>query len=106
VRAGIELELPGGVGVVLDRGVLRTVHQPGALPGTTGPIGGGLVPEPEPPPPAGQALPAEAADELTAVASFLDRYAAKVRVLAVEGEWATPLPALPSFRPGKGVSQR
>ena len=102
----VELELPGGVGAVLDRGVLRAVWGSGELPGTTGPIGGGVVAEPEAPPPAGEALPAEAADELTAVASFLDRYAAKVRVLSVEGEWATPLPALPSFRPGKGGARR
>ena len=29
----------------------------------------------------------------------LDRYAGRIRVLSVEGEWATPLPALPTFRP-------
>ena len=48
----------------------------------------------------------EAADELTAVASYLDRYAARIRVVSVEGEWATPLPALPTFRPGKGAADR
>ena len=102
----VELELPGGIGVVLERGVLRAVWGDGELPGTAGPVGRGLVAEPEAPPPAGAVLPAEAADELTAVASFLDRYATKVRVLSVEGEWATPLPALPTFRPGKGVVSR
>jgi DNA polymerase-3 subunit epsilon len=147
----IELRLPGGMEVVLERGVLRSCRGPGAgvgaparqragvgaparqragvgaparqragvgaparqragvgaparqveLPGVGGGIGRGLVPEPPTPPPAGEALPAEAADELVAVAQFLDRHAARVRVLAVEGEWASPLPRLPTFRPTK-----
>jgi DNA polymerase-3 subunit epsilon len=98
----VELELPGAVRVVLDRGVLRDVRADGELPGTRGPLGRGLVDEPPLPPPAGDPLPAEAADELTAVASYLDRNAARIRVRAVEGEWATPLPALPTFRPARG----
>lgn len=95
----VELELAGGTTVLLERGVLRATWGAGELPGTGGPIGRGLVPEPEAPPPAGSPLPAEAADELTAVASYLDRYAARVRLLSVEGEWASPLPALATFRP-------
>jgi DNA polymerase-3 subunit epsilon len=102
----VELALPGGVGVLLDRGVLRATWGEGELPGLAGGIGRGLVAEPETPPPAGSALPAEAADELTAVASYLDRYAARIRVVSVEGEWATPLPALPTFRPGKDGTLR
>jgi DNA polymerase-3 subunit epsilon len=101
----VELELPGGYGVVLDRGVLRSTWVAGQLPGTGPPVGRGLVEEPPRPPPAGHPLPAEAADELTAVASFLDRYATRIRVVSVEGRWATPLPALPTFRPSKGVRQ-
>jgi hypothetical protein len=64
-----------------------------------GPVGRGLVAEPPTPPPAGSALPAEAADELLAVAGFLDRYAARVRIVSVEGEWASTVPRLPSFQP-------
>jgi DNA polymerase-3 subunit epsilon len=102
---GVELALPGGFGVRLDRGVLRAAWAPGELPGIGGTIGRGLVPEPPTPPPVGSPLPAEAADELTAVASFLDRYAARIRVVSVEGEWATPLPALPTFRPARTTAR-
>jgi DNA polymerase-3 subunit epsilon len=97
----VELALPGGMEVVLERGVLRSCRVDGELPGVGGGIGRGLVPEPPTPPPAGEALPAEAADELVAVASFLDRHASRLRVLSVEGEWASPLPRLPTFRPTK-----
>jgi DNA polymerase-3 subunit epsilon len=99
-RAGrVELALPGGFTAVLERGVLRSSSAADALPGLAGPIGRGLVAEPATPPPAGEALPAEAADELLAVAGFLDRYAHRIRVVAVDGEWATPLPRLPTFHP-------
>jgi DNA polymerase-3 subunit epsilon len=99
-RAGrVELALPGGFVAVLDRGVLRTSGATGSLPGMAGPIGRGLVAEPPTPPPPGSALPAEAADELLAVAGFLDRYAARVRIVSVEGEWASPVPRLPTFQP-------
>jgi len=95
----IELALPGGLTAVLERGVLRSSTADGTLAGATGPIGRGLVPEPATPPPAGSPVPAEAADELLAVAAFVDRYAHRLRVVSIEGEWATPLPRLPSFRP-------
>lgn len=95
----VELALPGGTSAVLERGVLRSCSPAGTLPGVALPVGRGLVVEPRPPPPAGEALPAEAADELLAVAGFLDRYASRVRILAVEGQWASPLPRLPTFRP-------
>jgi DNA polymerase-3 subunit epsilon len=39
------------------------------------------------------------ADELTCVAAWLDANAHRVRVLACEGELASPLPALPTFAP-------
>jgi DNA polymerase-3 subunit epsilon len=97
----VELELGDGTSIVLDRGVLRATAAPGALPGMAGGVGRGLVPEPDTPPPAGAALPAEAADELTAVASWLDRYAHRVRLVAVSGQWASALPALPTFRPAR-----
>jgi DNA polymerase-3 subunit epsilon len=95
----ISLALPGGMGAVLERGVLRSSTAAGALEGMGGPIGRGLVPEPPPPPPVGTAVPADSAGELLAVASFLDRYAPRLRVESVEGEWSTPLPRIPSFRP-------
>lgn len=95
----VELELPGGMEVVIDRGILRSCTAEGELPGVGGGIGRGLVPEPPHPPPAGEALPAEAADELVAVASFLDRHAARLRVRSVEGAWASPAGKLPTFRP-------
>jgi DNA polymerase-3 subunit epsilon len=100
----VELTLPGGFGAVLERGVLRSSTAPGALPGAAGPIGRGLVPEPPTPPPPGSPVPAEAADELLAVAGFLDRYAGRLRVVAVEGEWAMPLPRLPAFRPVRSAT--
>jgi len=102
----VELELGDGTAVVLDRGVLRVASAPGTLPGVGGGLGGGLVPEPETPPPAGTALPAEAADELTAVASFLDRHAGRVRLVSVSGQWASRLPSLPTFRPARAPSRR
>lgn len=98
----VELELPGGVRVELHRGLLRAAWGADELPGVAGPIGRGLVPEPAVPPPVGSPLPADAADELTAVASFLDRHASRIRVVAVGGEWASPLPAVPTFRPSRG----
>lgn len=95
----VELALPGGFVATLERGVLRACVPPGTLPGVAGGIGRGLVPEPPTPPPAGEALPAHAADELLAVASFLDRYADRLRVRSLTGEWASPAAPLPAFRP-------
>ena len=83
----IVVALPDGVHLELNRGVLQSTWAEGELPM---------------PPPAGVPLPADQADELSAVASFLDRYAARLRLVEVEGEWSTPLPAIPSFRPTKG----
>jgi DNA polymerase-3 subunit epsilon len=41
----------------------------------------------------------EVADELACVAEWLDRRAARIRVVTCDGELASPLPALPSFDP-------
>jgi DNA polymerase-3 subunit epsilon len=97
----VELVLPGGVVATIERGVLRSCSPPGSptLPGVADGIGRGLVPEPPTPPPAGEALPADAADELVAVAAFLDRYASRIRVVSMTGDWASPAPKLPTFRP-------
>jgi DNA polymerase-3 subunit epsilon len=92
----IVLTLPGGTTAEIDQGVLRAAWADDELPGLRG------LPVPAPvPPPLGEALPAELADELTAVGAFLDRYGSRLRLLEVGGRWASPLPALPAFRPGK-----
>lgn len=57
-------------------------------------IGGTALDEVAPPPADGP-LTAEAADELLAVAAWLDAHAAQVRLLRADGELASPLPRLP-----------
>jgi DNA polymerase-3 subunit epsilon len=47
-------------------------------------------------------IPRAEADELACVASWLDRNAARVRLVHCEGVLATPVPALPSFAPRAG----
>ncbi|MGH9136027.1 MAG: hypothetical protein ACRD0G_03145, partial [Acidimicrobiales bacterium] len=64
-----------------------------------GPVGGSLVAEPPAPPPVGEPLPAALADEVGAVASWCDRYGHRLRLVEVEGEWASPWPPVPTFRP-------
>jgi DNA polymerase III subunit epsilon len=44
-------------------------------------------------------LPRELADELACVAAWLDAEAARVRLVACEGELCSPLPRLPRFEP-------
>jgi DNA polymerase-3 subunit epsilon len=95
----LSLELPGGHLAELEHGILRSSTAPGALPGTAGPIGRGLVDEPPAVGPPGTPLPPEAAHELLATAGFLDRYAGRVRITDLSGRWSSPLPRLPSFRP-------
>jgi len=59
------------------------------------------------PPPMGESsiggsshiTPKHHADELLAVASWLERNATKATLLGAEGEWSTPWPALPPFTP-------
>ena len=105
----VELALPGGSTAVLDRGVLRAAWSAGELPGLRGPIGRGLVAEPPPPPPAGAPLPAEAADELVAVASFLDRYALAAAPRRGRGRVGdtTPLaPGVPRRQPRVVLGER
>jgi DNA polymerase-3 subunit epsilon len=92
----VVLSLPGGTTAELERGVLRAAWSDGELPG----LRGLSVPAPVPPPP-GVALPADLADELVAIASFLDRYGSRIRLVEVDGDWFSPLPALPAFRPGR-----
>ena len=58
--------------------------------------------QPEHPPEPGAPVSRELADELACVGAWLDRYAGRVRVEAVEGPMASPLPHLPDFRPVGG----
>ncbi len=60
----------------------------------------------EPPPELLPAVPPPAeplaeADELSCVARWLDRHGEGFRLRYVSGTWASPLPAVPSFRPGR-----
>jgi DNA polymerase III subunit epsilon len=89
------LRVPGG-GVELAGG--RLVR---AWKGDGGPPPEAMLPfdvaeEPSP------ALPRDLADELACVAGWLDRNAAKVRLLHCDGPFASPLPPVPSFEPRGG----
>ncbi|HEX6237166.1 MAG TPA: DEDD exonuclease domain-containing protein [Acidimicrobiales bacterium] len=57
-------------------------------------------------PPVDGPLPLQMADELACVGAWLDRNAATVRLLHVEGELSSPLPRLPSFRPIDRTGER
>lgn len=111
-RAGrLVLDLPGGVRAELVRGRLQRVTATGdavddradggadaAATGAADAPGQLTLALDEVPPPTGP-LPLEWADELSCVAAWLERNAARVRLVHVEGELSCPLPALPSFRP-------
>jgi DNA polymerase-3 subunit epsilon len=94
----VVVTLPGGTTAELDRGVLRATWNADELPGLRG-----LPIDAPTPPPRGEPLPAELADELVAVAAFLDRYGSRLRLVEVEGRWASPVPTLPAFRPGTAL---
>ena len=55
----------------------------------------------DPGPAAEGPLPFELVDELSCVASWLDKHAAKVRLVETETALALPLPRLPTFTPAK-----
>ncbi|MFP3901890.1 MAG: DEDD exonuclease domain-containing protein [Acidimicrobiia bacterium] len=57
-------------------------------------------------PPLDGPLPLEMADELACVGAWLDRNAATVRLLHVEGELSSPLPRLTSFSPVDRARER
>ena len=44
-------------------------------------------------------LPRELADEVSCVAAWLDAEASRLRLVACDGELASPLPRLPSYEP-------
>lgn len=106
-RAGrFRIELPDGGGAVIDAGRLTASWGRGEVPHHldaetpefdadarlfAGPTD--LSP-----------LPRDAADELGAIASWLDKVAADVVIDRCEGVLASALPALPSFAPRGGIS--
>ena len=100
-RRRVELALPGGSAPRLERGVLRSCVAAGELPGRrrSRSAGAGAPSRLSRRPPA-RRLPAEAADELVAVASFLDRHAGRVRVLSISrASGPRPGPASPPSAP-------
>ncbi len=94
-RAGRLVVETGGGGAELWRG--RLVRSwVGSQMAHPLPIGAPEAPD------AGDPLPRDLADELSCVASWLDRSAAKLRVVHCTGGLASPLPRLPSFDPARG----
>ena len=113
-RAGrVRLELADGSGALLDGGRLVAAWAPGELPlgstsitaDTLADAGTGSEPDPMlfDGPCTMVPLPRELADELGAIASWLDRSAPSVVIDHCEGVLASTLPALPSFTPRGGV---
>jgi len=111
------LRLHDGQRVELRRGVLWQVHDAPAPPGAAAGELWATQPElsparpvemrpaslPDPLAPVAKGL----ADELTCVATWLERHAGKVTIERVEGTWASPLPAMPTFEMvGAGTSRR
>lgn len=100
----VVVEIPGGGTAELRRG--RLVRStPAASPGRSGApeVRGGagdqLALDLVELPPIDGPLPLEMADELACVGAWLERSAATVRLVHVDGELSSPLPRLPSFRP-------
>jgi DNA polymerase-3 subunit epsilon len=86
-RAGrVEVQVPGECSAVLEDGLLCASWPDGA---------------PKPPPrlDLGEPLARDVADELQAIASWLDVRAERIRVVHCEGTLAWPLPRLPTFEP-------
>jgi len=113
-RAGrVRLELADGSGALLDGGRLVAAWAAGELPlgstsitaDTLADAGTGSEPDPTlfDGPCTMVPLPRELADELGAIASWLDRSAPSVVIDHCEGVLASTLPALPSFTPRGGV---
>jgi DNA polymerase-3 subunit epsilon len=89
----IVVDLPGGGGAELDCGRLLRAWGPG---GPSAPQQGGdrLGLEPVEVPPDEGPVPCELADELHYVAAWLERHASRVRIVDVEGTFASPLPPI------------
>jgi len=93
-RAGrVELDVDGSR-VVLAGGRL-TATGPLALFDAENPPADGPVD-------AGAPLPRHLVDEVACVAAWLDAEGRSARLVSCEGPWASPLPALPRYEPGRG----
>ena len=102
----IVIDLPGGGGAELDRGrLLRAWGPDGPSAGPTAPLPGGdrLGLEPVEIPPDEGPVPCDLADELHYVAAWLERHASRVRIVDVEGTFASPLPPI-DVAPPRGQS--
>ncbi len=98
------LTLDSGERAELRRGVLWRLWRPdsggGALLGDDEAAAGRAVEmRPDRPPEPGRPVGQDLADELTCVASWLDRHARRVRLEHVDGPLVSALPHLPAFRP-------
>ena len=102
-RAGrLSLDVDGEGGAELDEGrlVAAWAQAPSALPLLPGRAAAG------PPPPAAAGdgpLPRHLADEVLAVASWLDRSAGRVRLNRCDGGLSSSLPLLPRFEAGRAA---
>lgn len=97
-RSGtVELELPGGAGAVLDGGRLVGAWAPGELSlGAAHGFGHAAAP---PEDDLGRPARPGLANELLAVAAWLDRYAERLRVVHAGGPLASVLPRVPRLGP-------
>jgi DNA polymerase-3 subunit epsilon len=93
----ITVDLPGGGGAELNRGrLLRAWGPDGPSTGPSAPLPGGdrLGLEPVEIPPDEGPVPCDLADEMHYVAAWLERHASRVRIVDVEGTFASPLPPI------------
>jgi DNA polymerase-3 subunit epsilon len=101
-RAGrVVFDLPDGGGAELCRGRLVRIcgGRPGEVPADEPALGPVDLPPDDGP------LPLGMADELSCVADWLDRHAHDLRLVHVEGELSSVLPALPSFHVAEHTGQ-
>lgn len=98
----VVLRIEGEGGVVLQGGLL--VEAWGERTGDADPRLVALAATPTPVPPVGEApVPREEVDELAAVARWIDRRAARIRVEEAEGPLAWPAWPLEELAPGRGA---
>jgi DNA polymerase III subunit epsilon len=89
----VELRLDSGEVAELRHGILWHMKRPDELVERAVEMRPDVLPTPDEPPDRAQV------DELMCVGAWLDRHAARVRVELVEGELASPFPAVPRFEP-------
>jgi DNA polymerase III subunit epsilon len=97
-RAGrLVVEVDGNGGVELAGGLL--VRAWGRQPGDTAQLALTAAAAPADDPVPGAPLPRHLADEVAAVAAWLDANAGRARIVSCDGELASALPLLPRFEP-------